>query len=52
MDDMGQITEPYFADPNGYPVVGSFLAHSVGWRGETARRIKKELRNMCGHPRP
>ena len=52
MDRMGQITERFVADPNGYPAVGTFLAHSVGWRGETARRVKKELRTMCGHPRP
>ena len=52
MDSMGQITEPFGADSNGYPAVGTFFSHSVGWRGETARRVKKELRTMCGHPRP
>ena len=51
MDEMGQITEPFVTDPNGYSVVGAFLTHSVGWRGETARRIKKELRTMCGRPK-
>lgn len=52
MDHMGQITERFGADPNEYPAVGTFLSHSAGWRGETARRVKKELLTMCGHPRP
>lgn len=26
----GKITERFVADPNGYPAVGTFLAHSVG----------------------
>jgi len=46
MDRMGQISEPFLAERNGHSVVGTFLTHSVGWRGETARRIKKELRTM------
>lgn len=52
MKQMRKVTEPYAADPNGYSVIGIFLTNSVGWRGEVARRIKKELREMCGHPRP
>ena len=52
MKQMGQINERYGADSNGYSVVGAFLGNSVGWRGPVARRIKKELRQMCGHPRP
>lgn len=52
MATMGQITEFFGTDPNGYAVVGTFLAHSQGWHGEVARRIKKELRIMCGHPKP
>jgi len=52
MKQMGLVTQPYGADPNGYSVIGSFLAHSIGWRGDAARRVKKELREMCGHPRP
>ena len=35
----------------GYSVVGCFLTHAIGWRGEVARRIKKELRAMCGQRR-
>ena len=52
MDCMELITERFVADPTGYSVVSTFLTHSIGWRGGTARRIKKELRAMCGHPRP
>lgn len=52
MKTMGVIEAPSFGDPNGYAVVGSFLAHAIGWRGPVARRVKKELRRMCGHPRP
>ena len=52
MESMGQITERYGADPNGYSVVATFLSHSNGWHGDTANRIRKELRTMCGHPKP
>jgi hypothetical protein len=49
MKTMGLIDAPFGADPDGYAVVGSFLLHAVGWKGH---RVKKELREMCGHPRP
>ena len=52
MQRMGEITERYGADPNGYSVVGTFLSHSTGWHGKRAQRVKKELRAMCEHPRP
>jgi hypothetical protein len=52
MRKMGAVTERFGADPNGYSVVGAFLVNSIGWRGPVARQIKKELRQMCGHPRP
>jgi hypothetical protein len=52
MKTMSAIEAPFAADPNGYAVVGSFLTHAIGWKGEVARRVKKELRMMCGHPRP
>lgn len=52
MRTMGFITDPFHADPNGYAVVGSFLGNAIGWRGPVARRVKTELREMCGHPRP
>jgi hypothetical protein len=52
MKMMGSIKEPFAADPDGYSVVGSFLEHTRGWRGNVAGRVKTELRMMCGHPRP
>jgi hypothetical protein len=52
MKTMGSIRESLVADPNGYSVVGMFLAHTIGWRGKIARRVKLELREMSGHPRP
>lgn len=52
MKQMGEITEPFYADPDGYSVVAAFLGGAVGWRGSVARRVKNELREMCGHPRP
>ena len=52
MIKMGAITERFGADPNGYSVVGAFLGNSIGWRGPVARQVKKELRQMSGHPRP
>jgi hypothetical protein len=39
MKMMASIESPFAADPNG-------------WKGDVARRVKKELRAMCGHPRP
>lgn len=52
MEQMGKITERFGVDSNGYSVVGAFLGNAIGWRGELARRIKKELRTMCSHPGP
>lgn len=52
MKKMDHITDRFGADPNGYSVVGAFLSNAIGWRGNVANRIKKELRQMCGHPRP
>lgn len=47
MREMRYITSPYGADTQGHSIIGTFLVNSVGWRGEVARRIKKELRDMC-----
>jgi hypothetical protein len=52
MKMIGSVDAPFGASPNGYEVVGSFLAHAIGWKGDVARRVKKELREMCGHPKP
>jgi hypothetical protein len=48
----GQCTEPFFADPNVFSVIGVFLENSRAWRGSVARRVKLELREIVGHPRP
>jgi hypothetical protein len=50
MKKMGAITARFGADPSGYSVVGAFLTNAIGWRGTVARRVKKELRKMCGSP--
>jgi hypothetical protein len=42
MGSLGSISEPYYAD-SGESIVAYFLANANGWRGETARRVKKEL---------
>jgi hypothetical protein len=51
MKKMGVVTAQFGADPNGYGVIGAFLTNAIGWRGEVARRIKKELRSICGQKR-
>lgn len=52
MKQMGSVTERFYADTDGYSAITQFLEHSRGWQGQVARRVKKELRQMCGHPRP
>lgn len=42
MDTMQEITDPYGMD-DGTEIVRYFLSNASGWRGETARMIKKEL---------
>lgn len=43
MMQLQNITDPYYAD-TGKSVVLYFLSNSASWRGETARRIKAELK--------
>lgn len=48
LDAMGSlvdISEPYGAD-SGVSVVSYFLANANTWRGDDARRIKRELNNI------
>ena len=47
MHDLSKITENYFGD-SALSVVSYFLANARTWRGETARRVKKELNGMIG----
>jgi hypothetical protein len=46
MATMDKIEDPYFYD-SGKSVVLYFLANATGWRGETARRVKAELKAMA-----
>lgn len=43
MRELDTIDDRYFAD-SGVSVVQYFLGNAQGWRGDTARRIKDELR--------
>lgn len=47
MSELNSIDDDYFAD-SGKSVVLYFLANAQSWRGETARRIKAELKKMAG----
>ena len=42
---MNSVDDNFFAD-NGREVVIYFLANASTWRGEVARRIKKELNSL------
>lgn len=45
MATMDEIGEAYGLDP-GFHIVNYFLANANAWRGETARRVKLELKAM------
>ena len=45
MHNLDKITEDYGAD-SGKNIVLRFLVNATTWRGEDARRIKKELKAM------
>jgi hypothetical protein len=42
---LGDINEPYGYD-SGESIVRYFLSNAATWRGETARRVKAELKGM------
>lgn len=46
MSTLDKITDNYFQD-SAKSVVLYFLANATTWRGDTARRVKKELNQMC-----
>jgi hypothetical protein len=46
MRSITNITDAYYAD-SAKSVVLYFLANANTWKGEVARRIKKELNDMC-----
>jgi len=45
LSDLESVDDPFRNDA-GRSIVAYFLANAITWRGETARRIKKELRSM------
>ena len=46
MQELNQITDKYYAD-DAKSVILYFLANASSWRGETAKRIKAELKAMA-----
>ena len=46
MFSLDSIHDNYYFDP-GVEIVLRFLCNAGSWRGETARRIKKELRDLA-----
>jgi len=47
MSTLNSINEDYIMD-SGKSIVLYFLANAQTWRGETAKRIKAELKKMAG----
>lgn len=45
MSELASVDDPYYAD-SGKSIIRYFLANAGSWRGETARRIKTELRSL------
>lgn len=47
MKDMSSIDEPYYLD-SGKSIVLYFLSNATSWKGERAKEIKAELKEMAG----
>ena len=47
MFDLTNVSDYYGCDPAS-DIVGRFLSNAGQWRGDTARRVKKELKAMIG----
>ena len=45
MSTLDNINQPYGYD-SGESIVRYFLSNATSWRGETARRVKAELKDM------
>ena len=45
MHSLGSVEESYYEDPAS-EVLNYFLSNASYWRGETARRIKAEIKEM------
>lgn len=46
MLELGSIDDEYYLD-NAKSIVLYFLANAGSWRGEVAKRVKLELKQMC-----
>ena len=46
MQELNQITDKYYLD-SAKSIILYFLANASSWRGETAKRIKAELKAMA-----
>jgi hypothetical protein len=47
MESLNSVNDNYGMD-SGKSIVLYFLANANTWKGETAKRIKKELKTLCG----
>ena len=45
MESLDKVTDNFMFD-SGKSIVLYFLSNATGWRGDTAKRIKKELKDM------
>ena len=45
MRNLGEITDRYYYD-SGDSIVRYFLSNANSWKGDTARRVKAELKEM------
>ena len=47
MDSLDKVTDNYIAE-DGKSIVIYFLSNATTWKGETAKRVKAELKKMAG----
>ena len=47
MRELSNVSDPYMYD-SGQSVVRYFLSNAQTWRGDTAKRVKAELKAMVG----
>lgn len=47
MSSLEKISDEYYFD-SADSIVRYFLSNAQGWRGDTAKRIKRELKDMVG----
>jgi len=47
MSTLNSVDDNYYQD-SGKSIVAYFLSNAGQWRGETAKRVKKELKSLIG----